>query len=99
MFVLLEGIVEIAVGGTVVERAEAGAVLGEMAIIDWSPRSATAVCETPCRLVSITAGQFDTLIHETPAFARHVMQALSGRLRRMNQRLLDAFAEISVHSG
>ena len=96
MYVLLEGKVDVVVGGTVVESAEAGTVLGEMAVIDRSPRSATAIARTPCRLVSVTATQFDALVHETPEFARLVMQVLSGRLRRMNQRLLEAFAELSV---
>ena len=96
MYVLLEGTVDIVVGGTVVESAEAGTVLGEMAVIDGSPRSATAISRTPCLLVSVSAAQFDILVHETPDFARFVMQVLSGRLRRMNQRLLDAFAEVSV---
>ncbi len=96
MYVLLEGRVDILVGGTVVEAAEAGTVLGEMAVIDQSPRSATAISKTPCRLVSVTAAQFDVLVHETPEFARMVMQVLAGRLRRMNQRLLEAFAELSV---
>jgi len=35
-------------------------------------------------------------VHEKPELARFVMQVLSGRLRRMNERLLEAFAEISV---
>lgn len=96
MYVLLEGTVEVIVGDTLVESAQAGTVLGEMAVIDRSPRSATAVAKTPCRLVSMTATQFDLLVHETPEFARLVMQVLSGRLRRMNQRLLEAFTELSV---
>ena len=96
MYVLLEGTVDVVVGGTVVESAVAGTVLGEMAVIDGSPRSATAISTSPCRLVSVTAAQFDVLVHETPEFARFVMQVQSGRLRRMNQRLLEAFAELSV---
>jgi CRP-like cAMP-binding protein len=96
MYVLLEGTVDVLIGGTVVESASAGAVLGEMAVIDGSPRSATAISRTPCRLVSMTAAQFDAFVYETPAFARFVMQVLSGRLRRMNERLLEAFSEVSV---
>jgi CRP-like cAMP-binding protein len=96
MYVLLEGTVDIVVGGTVIESAEGGTVLGEMAIIDGAPRSATAIARTPCRLASVTAAQFDLLVQEKPELARFVMRVLSGRLRRMNQRLLEAFTEISV---
>ncbi len=96
MYVLLEGTVDIVVGGTVIESAAGGTVLGEMAIIDGAPRSATAIARTPCRLASVTAEQFDALVQQKPELARFVMRVLSGRLRRMNQRLLDAFSEVSV---
>jgi CRP-like cAMP-binding protein len=96
MYVLLEGTVDIVVGGTVIESAAGGTVLGEMAIIDGAPRSATAIAKTPCRLASVTTAQFDALVQQKPELARFVMRVLSGRLRRMNQRLLDAFSEISV---
>jgi CRP-like cAMP-binding protein len=43
MYVLLEGNVDVIVGETVVETAERGALLGEMALIDNSPRCANAV--------------------------------------------------------
>lgn len=96
MYVLLEGTVDILIGGTAIESVAAVTVLGEMAIIDGAPRSATAISRTPCLIASVTAAQFDILVREKPELARFVMQVLSGRLRRMNQRLLEAFAEISV---
>ena len=96
MYVLLEGTVDVVIGGTVVESVAAGTVLGETAIIDGSPRSATAISTTPCLLTAVATAQFDALVSETPEFSRFVMQVLSGRLRRMNQRLLEAFTEISV---
>lgn len=49
MFVLLEGSVEITVGGRAVEQSERGAVLGEMALIDRSPRVATVTATAPSR--------------------------------------------------
>jgi CRP-like cAMP-binding protein len=97
MYVLLEGMVDVSIGGLMVELAQPGTLLGEMALVDGSERSATAIARTDCRLVSIDARQFDLLVQETPAFARHVMRAMAERLRRMNERLREAFRELTVH--
>jgi len=87
MYVLLKGTVEISVSGQVVELAYAGALLGEMALVDSSARSATAITRTDCRFVLVDARQFDLLVRESPEFARHVMKTTAERLRRMNERL------------
>ena len=97
MYVLLEGMVDVSIGGLMVELAQPGSLLGEMALVDGGERSASAIARTNCRLVAIDARQFDLLVQETPAFARHVMRVMAERLRRMNERLREAFRELSVH--
>ena len=89
MYVVLEGSLDILVGKLVVETAGRGALLGEMALIDQSPRSATVVAQTPCRLVRLDQRRFQFLLQQTPNFAIHVMQVLVRRLRRMDSRLVD----------
>jgi CRP-like cAMP-binding protein len=49
MYVVKEGEVEIMVGDNVVETAGPGAILGEMALIDARPRSATAIAKSDFR--------------------------------------------------
>ena len=90
MYVLMEGSAAVVVAGHVIEVAKSGALLGEMALVDSSVRSATAIARSNCRLLPITNTQFDLLVRESPEFARHVMMVMAGRLRRMNQRLLEA---------
>jgi len=87
MFVLLEGEAEIIVGGTVVETSVSGALLGEMALIDNSPRTATVVAKTACRLAQISPKRFNFLVQQTPYFSIHVMKVLVERLRGMNERM------------
>ena len=86
MYVLLEGSAAVLVGDDVVEIAGPGAVLGEMALLDEGPRSASVLARRDCTLVPIPREQFDLLIAETPAFARQVMQSMAERLRRMNEK-------------
>jgi CRP/FNR family cyclic AMP-dependent transcriptional regulator len=96
MYVLLKGEAEVYVGEEVIEVATAGALLGEMAMVSSAVRSATVITRTGCRLVSIDVSQFDTLVRESPEFARHVMAAMADRLRHMNERLKEALGELSV---
>jgi CRP/FNR family transcriptional regulator, cyclic AMP receptor protein len=96
MYILLEGQADICVGGDVVESALPPALLGEMALIDRSTRSATVVSRGNCKLVSIDTKQFDLLVRESPEFARQVMSVMANRLRAMNERLREAIGELSV---
>jgi CRP-like cAMP-binding protein len=96
MYVLIKGVAEISIGGDVVEVARPGALLGEMALINSTLRSATVVTRTDCQVVSIDVRQFDILVRESPEFARHVMGVMAERLRRMNERLREAIGELSV---
>lgn len=90
VYVVLEGSVDIVVGGTVVETAARGAVLGEMALIDDSPRSASAIAKTACRLVAIDRKRFQFMVQQTPNFSIHVMKVMAERLRRMDRLLVGA---------
>jgi CRP-like cAMP-binding protein len=84
MYVLLEGEVDIFLGDFVFETAGPGALLGEMALIDDSPRTANAVAKAPSKLVQIDRRRFHFLVQQTPHFATHVMKILADRLRHMN---------------
>src|ERR1700694_3352866 len=68
MYVVKEGQVELRVHANVVAIVEPGGILGEMALIDDSPRSATAVAKTACRLVPINEQRFQYLVQQTPYF-------------------------------
>jgi len=84
MFVVKEGEVDIVVHGAVVETIGPGGILGEMALIDRNPRSATAVAKTDCQLVPISEKRFQFLVQQTPYFAIEVMRVLAQRLRHMD---------------
>jgi len=84
MYVLLEGEIDIFFGDFVLETAGPGALLGEMALIDDSARTANAVAKSPARLAQIDRRRFHFLVQQTPHFATHVMKTLADRLRHMN---------------
>lgn len=82
MYVVRTGEVEIERDGKVVETVAEGGIFGEMALIDGSPRAATARAKTKCEVAPITERSFLFLVHETPYFAIAVMRTLAERLRR-----------------
>jgi CRP-like cAMP-binding protein len=90
MYILIEGNAEVMIGGMSVESAGPGAILGEMALVSNTGRSATVMARTACRVLAVNAERFDALIHEKPGFARHVMRVMAERLQHMNEKLLQA---------
>ncbi|MHB1300535.1 MAG: cyclic nucleotide-binding domain-containing protein [Burkholderiales bacterium] len=89
MYVLMTGEADIVVGNVVVERAGPGALLGELALVDATPRTATVMAITDCSLLPIDVKRFRFLVQETPNFALHVMKVIAERLRKMDRRLLE----------
>lgn len=87
MYVVLEGSIRLSVKGKDIETLGAGAVLGEMSLIDAAPRSATATALTDCRLVAITEQRFSFMVQQTPKFALQIMRVIVDRLRAMDTRL------------
>jgi len=82
MYVVLEGEVEIVLDGKTLEKVARGGLVGELALIDDNPRSATAVAATDCRVAAIDERQFTYLVQQTPSFSLTVMAAMAERLRR-----------------
>lgn len=82
MYVVTEGEVEILHRGQAIDEALPGGLIGEMALLESSPRLATARARTDCRVVPISEKRFLFLVQQTPFFALHVMRIMSERLRR-----------------
>jgi CRP-like cAMP-binding protein len=86
MYVMLAGELELHRGGRAFETLTAGTIVGEMAMIDKAPRSATAIAKTNCRLVPMDEKRFEFMVAQTPFFAVHVMRVIVDRLRRTTAR-------------
>jgi CRP-like cAMP-binding protein len=84
MFAVVEGSVDILIGDRVLETVEAGGIVGELALVDTGPRSASAVARTSARLARVDQREFTFLVQEHPTFALQVMRILAERIRRAN---------------
>jgi CRP/FNR family transcriptional regulator, cyclic AMP receptor protein len=83
MYGIVEGELEVRVGDRIIDRVGPGGIVGEMALIDHGPRSATVVAITDCSLVPIDQRRFLFLVQQTPFFALNVMKVLAERMRKL----------------
>lgn len=83
MYVVIEGRVAISIKSRVVERVGPGGIFGEMALVDQSPRAATATAETDGSLLSINRNDFLALVKTHPDFAVSLLKSMADRLRYM----------------
>ena len=71
--------------------------LGEMALLDDEPRSATAVARQDCRFLTLSGARFRELLTQSPEMGFEVFRALTSRIRAAEKRL-DERGEESVSS-
>lgn len=83
MYVVVEGRVAISIKSRIVERMGPGCIFGEMALVDQSPRAATATAETDCLLLAINRNDFLTLVKSHSGFAVSLLRSAADRLRYM----------------
>lgn len=91
MYVIQSGSVEIrrTIGDQerVLAVLPAGEFLGEMALLNKRPRSATAVVREPSRLLVIDLRTFEAMLRGRTEIAVRMIRTLAGRLERANQQV------------
>jgi len=87
MYAVKSGSVDIEHNGTRLERVTKGGIVGEMAMVDDAPRSATVVAHKDSVLIPMGRVRFMHLIRRNPQFALFVMNTMIRRIRQMNVRL------------
>jgi CRP/FNR family transcriptional regulator, cyclic AMP receptor protein len=86
LYIVKSGEIQIVDGNHALETVSAGGIVGEMALVDGGPRSATARAVTQSVVIPIDERRFLFLVQQTPFFALRVMRLMSSRLRAMNER-------------
>lgn len=81
MYLLLDGEVSLATHNRSVGRVGKGEIFGEMASLTHSPRSATALAKSGCRVIALDERAFETALIHKPEFALMLLSVLIGRLR------------------
>jgi CRP-like cAMP-binding protein len=87
MYVIISGEVELTLHGEPLGLEGEGGIIGEMAMINATSRSATATSLTKVKLARLDREQFKLLVGENADFALHVMAVLANRLRAVNEHI------------
>ncbi|OGQ90605.1 MAG: hypothetical protein A2289_06450 [Deltaproteobacteria bacterium RIFOXYA12_FULL_58_15] len=91
LYVVLAGDVQVIKGEQVIVNLNAGAHIGEMALIDNAPRSASVRAQSDVNLLVMRREEFFSIIRSEPVIATKLLwsfvQVLSGRLRDTNEAL------------
>lgn len=68
-----------------------GDFFGELALLDESPRSATAEALEPTETLTLHRTEFMRFLESNPSIARHILTVLARRIRHMNAQISDIF--------
>ena len=80
-FIVLEGSVRIERGGKELNRLGPGDFLGEIALIDQGPRTATAIADGAVRLMVLTSTGFASMLSQNPGVETKILRVLASRVR------------------
>ena len=81
LYVLVDGAVEVVKGGDVIARLDAGECVGEMAALDYEPRSATVRAAAATHLVRLERNDLMDLLTDYPELVRNLASVLVERIR------------------
>jgi CRP/FNR family transcriptional regulator, cyclic AMP receptor protein len=79
-YVIVQGEASIYVRGEFVNSVGRGSMVGEMALVDHRPRTATVVADTDLQLLRFDSRAFRKLLDEMPKASERVMRQLQARL-------------------
>jgi CRP-like cAMP-binding protein len=85
MYAIISGEVELTANGRLIDVIPAGTIVGEMALIDDSPRSCTARAKSAVSAVPVDRDRFLFLVQEHPNFGLQVMAIMADRLRKADE--------------
>jgi CRP/FNR family transcriptional regulator, cyclic AMP receptor protein len=88
-YVVVQGTVRVSRDGSVVRDLGEGEFMGEIALVDGRPRTATAVAVGPVRTLEISRVAFQELMDRFSAVRLGVLMALTDRVRTDEESVTD----------
>ena len=87
-YVILEGRADVIRDGQRLAELGVGDFLGEMALLEDLPRSATVVTTEPTRLLEMHRRDFSSVLDDAPHLARKMLAVMAHRLRDVDEKLV-----------
>jgi CRP/FNR family cyclic AMP-dependent transcriptional regulator len=83
--IVLEGEIEIRKGDQVIATRGPGNYVGEIALLDRRPRTATVIAKTPVVIEVIGQREVRTLLAEAPELSGEIMSTMAQRLAELDK--------------
>ena len=80
-YVIIDGEVGVSSGGATVAKLGAGAYVGEQALLDPGPRTATVTALRDTQAVLLSSREFYAAIDDVPGLSRKLLAGMAKRLR------------------
>jgi CRP-like cAMP-binding protein len=87
MFVLVDGSATVRRNGRKLGSVGPGSAIGELALLDKGPRTATVTTDVDSRLLVLGAREFAGIIDEVPGIAHKIMTSLAARVRELDSKI------------
>ena len=87
-YVILEGRADVMRDGQILAELGVGDFLGEMALLEDLPRSATVVTTEPTRLLEMHRRDFSSVLDDAPHLARKMLAVMAHRLRDADEKMV-----------
>ncbi len=85
-FVIVEGTAEVRRNNKKVTTVGPGACVGELALLDHGPRTATVTADTDLKVLVLGAREFAAIVDDVPAIAHKLLKTLAARIRDLDTK-------------
>lgn len=86
-FVIIAGTAEVRRNDKKVATAGPGTCVGELALLDHGPRTATVIAESEVTALVIGVREFASIIDEVPSISHKLLRALAARIRDLDTQI------------
>lgn len=86
-FIIVSGTAEVRRNGKKVAGLGPGACVGELALLDHGPRTATVTAATDLSALVLGAREFAAIIDDVPPIAHKLLRALAARVRDLDTQI------------
>lgn len=83
-FIIVEGTADVLRGGHKIATLGAGEAVGELALLDHGPRTASVVAATPMIVLVLGPREFSAVLDKVPTLTHKVLAALASRVRQLD---------------
>jgi CRP/FNR family cyclic AMP-dependent transcriptional regulator len=85
-FIIVEGSADVSRSGQKIATLGPGDCVGELALLDHGPRTATVVANGPMTVLVLGPREFSGLLDEVPTLNHKILAALASRVRELDSQ-------------